>query len=683
MSIPRYIDYKSIKPSGFPNRVKRIEFFPQNLFSDIKPNDIVRFNINAPGFWDPYSARFRLKIDFSDMETEGSYQLDGSAQSIINELIISTNGTEIERIQEYDVLASILNDMTFSAEERNQQRHQGLNSELFDISNVKQEITQSPALALDLATGDVTVQSGSVKAGVIRGLSSKLHGFKPTVRLQDGTAPTTDSAGLSFISTSGTGTWATGGNVLSTTGGLSRPAFGKLINPADVGLNTLMPDKVNVAAVLDRADYGLYYCRDANYLEKATGNVGTFTNNVLHSREEFSTIGMTKPFNGSFSVGTFEDEFSKGVSNRVMYRGDMSYSVKQTQLYAEYSVPILSGCIGALIPKDKYKLIPAFAFDPLQIEVRVNPHAFFTSGYIATENAAQATKEGHPAFRDLSQGRQMDKTKWKIIEFAIIVDLIQFPEEVNSVVKSQLAGEGIILHSNSYSLGPLWSVANTVACQSTFQVNMGYESLKAILMCYISADYLTYSFCRKLYKLSRNVTWLQAKFGVDFYPEKALEGNGGNPDAFTKSDDVNDVYIQEVMKAFGSSNSVKPACILNKYNFAINMRPYDVTKTNPYLISGVGAEFNTSTAYGWPMVHENRCVGRGFYCIDLTANSIDKGNTIAGVNSIVNRPFDLIVKTDNFALDPVYDRPAIMYVFCHYDFLIQITNTSVKVLGRG
>ena len=144
----------------------------------------------------------------------------------------------------------------------------------------------------------------------------------------------------------------------------------------------------------------------------------------------------------------------------------------------------MSGFIGALIPKDKYKLIPAFAFDPLQIEFRINPHAMFTSGFIGTEDTTATTKAAHPAFRSNTLGVQMNRASWRIVEFAIEVDILQFSDEVNNIVKSQLSStDGIVFHSNSYSLGPIWTFPNTIACTDPFSVNLGFESLKAIVLC--------------------------------------------------------------------------------------------------------------------------------------------------------------------------------------------------------
>lgn len=34
-------------------------------------SDIIRFNINTNGFWDPYSAYIKIEVDTADMDTIG------------------------------------------------------------------------------------------------------------------------------------------------------------------------------------------------------------------------------------------------------------------------------------------------------------------------------------------------------------------------------------------------------------------------------------------------------------------------------------------------------------------------------------------------------------------------------------------------------------------------------------
>lgn len=46
----------------------------------------------------------------------GGVFLDRSAHSLINRLVIRSQGTELERIEQYDVMAAMVNDMVYSQE---------------------------------------------------------------------------------------------------------------------------------------------------------------------------------------------------------------------------------------------------------------------------------------------------------------------------------------------------------------------------------------------------------------------------------------------------------------------------------------------------------------------------------------------------------------------------------------
>lgn len=49
--------------------------------------------------------------------------------------------------------------------------------------------------------------------------------------------------------------------------------------------------------------------------------------------------------------------------------------------YLSFSFPLLSAIFGTLIPPDTYRYIPLSAFEELIFEFKLNPFAFYTSGY--------------------------------------------------------------------------------------------------------------------------------------------------------------------------------------------------------------------------------------------------------------------------------------------------------------
>lgn len=92
-------------------------FQPQGNLNQFSVNDSIRWVINGKHYWDPYSAYIQFDIEYTGDDNETILQLDGSAQSLIRTLIIRSSGVELERIEEYDVLGNVLNDMNYSIEQ--------------------------------------------------------------------------------------------------------------------------------------------------------------------------------------------------------------------------------------------------------------------------------------------------------------------------------------------------------------------------------------------------------------------------------------------------------------------------------------------------------------------------------------------------------------------------------------
>lgn len=63
---------------------------------------------------DPYRSSILIDVAPNPNMTVGLLQVDSSAQSFINQMVISSNGVEVERIVEYDTLAAYLTDIGFS-----------------------------------------------------------------------------------------------------------------------------------------------------------------------------------------------------------------------------------------------------------------------------------------------------------------------------------------------------------------------------------------------------------------------------------------------------------------------------------------------------------------------------------------------------------------------------------------
>lgn len=77
---------------------------------------MIKFLLSGNGFLDPYSTYFQFSVSCDDLAPGEARFLDRSAHSFISRLVIRSQGVEIERIEHYDVIASMINDMVYSPE---------------------------------------------------------------------------------------------------------------------------------------------------------------------------------------------------------------------------------------------------------------------------------------------------------------------------------------------------------------------------------------------------------------------------------------------------------------------------------------------------------------------------------------------------------------------------------------
>ena len=81
-----------------------------------KGGDMVKFLLSGNGFLDPYSTYFDFTVS-ADLTQNEIKWLDRSAHSFISRIVIRSQGVEIERLENYDVMAAMINDMVYSPEQ--------------------------------------------------------------------------------------------------------------------------------------------------------------------------------------------------------------------------------------------------------------------------------------------------------------------------------------------------------------------------------------------------------------------------------------------------------------------------------------------------------------------------------------------------------------------------------------
>jgi hypothetical protein len=88
---------------------------------------------------------------------------------------------------------------------------------------------------------------------------------------------------------------------------------------------------------------------------------------------------------------------------------------------------------------------------------------------------------------------------------------------------------------------------------------------------------------------------------------------------------------------------------INKLNFSINERPYDVTLSKMYNIQGANLTTLKSDILkkaGYTMWNEMRCKGKALYAFNLEADKLND-NTMSGLDTTKLRPIELILKSDD------------------------------------
>lgn len=670
-NVPKSVDYSKVKPVGIPSSLRITKFQPQSSYGNLSSTDTVRFLINAPGYWDPYRTYININVDCSSMGSGYFQQLDSSAHSFFQELVIYSKGSELERIMEYDTLAAILNDVHYTPEQRQARGHEGMG--FTNRANPPSDYGRSNGSSFVAKNGTNTVSiSGKVGSRAICSIGNGIA--TPPVPGQ------TLSGSLYHIRDTGNTDQYNNVEMLAELpfSFIATMVNGMSANPSQLDAMLYSGLERADAVLLNNCSYTMHEV-DTNQNPIYGGwNSSNNQNVTVQATEDACDFGCSNLFNYSLCGSSFEPRFSQ-MGQKVTVNGRLGQVAPI--LKGSFSIPLLSGLFGVLMPAESFKLMPMQAFEDLILEFRLSKYALFTSGYtdggyLGTQAINIAPVNTIPF--TATQTNQAPRL-FSITKLEIVTELIEFDSpEIDIIVSNQLE-TGIILHSSSWYNGPSFELQNTAAANGTFQVNLGFESLKTIMFCFLSSDYRQYTFCRKQYRLSRNITWMQVRIGVDFYPSQPIEGNAGDSFGLTNSGGNNE-YLINLFKAFGKLHDTLGDHFISIYNFAVNERPYNVTDTRPFY-SGQVLQ-NKSTSLGLPGYYENACVGKAVYAINLESLNNDF-QYISGINTIKNRPFDINIKSSINNINTVLDRPCTMITFCLYDFLLEITKTRARVIGRG
>lgn len=94
---------------------------------------------------------------------------------------------------------------------------------------------------------------------------------------------------------------------------------------------------------------------------------------------------------------------------------------------AEFCIPLISGILGQLMPKQDHKLIPLSSLKDLIIELELNPYAFFSSGY-------QNTRYTDPLVLP-----QFSRNAWYSSKVELVGEVIELDEQTDKAIQKSLS----------------------------------------------------------------------------------------------------------------------------------------------------------------------------------------------------------------------------------------------------
>lgn len=114
---------------------------------------------------------------------------------------------------------------------------------------------------------------------------------------------------------------------------------------------------------------------------------------------------------------------------------------------------------------------------------------------------------------------------------------------------------------------------------NSYIVGCNATHLNELVCLFVLNDYQNFSFARKHFRISNNITQFWSKLAVDYWPPQPWKGNGGNVTSNNQDDD-NSVYVENIYWSGNYMFNKSPLPRINPYNFSLNDRVYNVLNVN-------------------------------------------------------------------------------------------------------
>ncbi len=399
------------------------------------------------------------------------------------------------------------------------------------------------------------------------------------------------------------------------------------------------------------------------------------------------------PFNETFCSANFEHLFSD-LPLMSIIQGQTGLA---SRLSHQFIIPLPCVIWGCYTPPERYKLVPMKAFKDPWIEIRFTKDAFFTSWW--TSN--------------------LDYRRYTIESIQMRTEMAQFYDRNVQLAMQALLSTGITINTTAWQMALMQSIPSG-AVPTNVQINVGFDSLRKLLFCYLSQDYLTYASSRKQWRVNQSLSSYYVKVGTKYIPSQPIMGSAstvyGNNNCM--------MFYYETLKAFnkhlgrGADQSYNPFSFAWQYRPYFNQNTYELKKkcslptvlyppddsheiSNGYNLydfifgaEGTNADYGPRIAQWGDLIidnflytgtgqkcyyYENAFAGKAMYAIDL--DSLNYENYVmSGISTVAARPFDIVFTVDQNAKNK-FERSTTLYVFGNYDLSIVLTPNATLVFG--
>ena len=530
--------------------------FKQVMYTpDFMSGGSVRFIINSNGFLDPYSLNFYFTVVISDAEMW--YQFDSSAHSIISKLTISCNGVELERIENYQYLNSILFDISLDSKDRENLEHHGFGC------HTKDNLSYGTGEDCFPATEQIFDKNFDKQFkcnGQKKTLSVK-HGIPDSVIHNEGLLTRSKTYILPLMS------FLIGMN-MNEYKYIPLHLFPYL--QIDIEFNKFAMFQQNMGEKYFSSNFPLnaLYPRNVNFepgLLNLENQIGAQITNLasMFSKNDFfylsgaelpTTIiimnsiclNTVTPEKTAFGIRALlnMDPTDVGAERIAKLRELLFYCTNENLVEQMFSVRIVRNNVSRIVRAINGGVVDVSTINVENIIVQIQK--LVEDLIILREQATHAIAFGSytTKYQNTRVGRSFAiDNKCCIITEQLFFELSDHYRMINSINTFSVTSSGFESQKKQFNS---FGKPNEVEI-----VNFAKRSIRKVFSTFHSDQYLTKANCRELSRYSANILSYSVRIGINNYPQTALHGDTSSSALENQN---NTLFLSELFKAFEQSD---------------------------------------------------------------------------------------------------------------------------------